>query len=158
MPDTLTKLTYQTFQQGKNYFGLAHKILSSRLLSLMSPPVQPRTSSIPAAVLLRIQQRLNQLIEEDWQDAEKGVYPHSLLFDNPWEDFFRYYPAVWLDMVQIWERSNQKRYQDFSPGVDTNGYPSYYLQNFHHQSDGYLSDSSANPIRSTGRDPFWRFG
>ena len=144
MPDTLTKLTYQTFQQGKNYFGLAHKILSSQLLSLMSPPVQPRTTSIPAAVLLRIQQRLNQLLEEDWQDAEKGVYPHSLLFDNPWDDFFRYYPAVWLDMVQIWERSNQKRYQDFSPGVDTNGYPSYYLQNFHHQSDGYLSDSSAN--------------
>ncbi len=144
MPDTLTKLTYQTFQQGKNYFGLAHKILSSRLLSLISPSPEQKTKPIPPELLPKLQQRLNQLLEADWQDAEQGIYPHSSLFDNPWEDFFRYYPLVWLDMPQIWERANQKRYQDFSPTVDTNGYPSYYIQNFHHQTDGYLSDSSAN--------------
>ena len=144
MPDTLTKLTYQTFQQGKNSFGLAHKILSSRLLNLISEPVERKTKPFPPEFLLKIQQRLNQLLETDWQDAERGVYPHSLLFDNPWEDFFRYYPLVWLDMSPSWERANQKRNQDFSPEVDTNGYPSYYLQNFHNQTDGYLSDFSAN--------------
>lgn len=144
MPDTLTKLTYQTFQQGKNYFGLAHKILSTRLLSLISPPTERNTKAIPPELLPKLQQRLNQLLEADWQDAERGVYPHSLLFDNPWSDFFRYYPLVWLDMLQIWERANQKRYQDFSSDVETDGYPSYYLQNFHHQTNGYLSDSSAN--------------
>jgi hypothetical protein len=40
--------------------------------------------------------------------------------------------------------ANQKKYQDFSPEVAKDGYPSYYLQNFHHQTDGYLSDASAN--------------
>jgi len=35
---------------------------------------------------------------------------------------------VWLDMPQIWERANQKKYQDFSPEIETAGYPSYYLQ------------------------------
>jgi len=45
-----------------------------------------------------------------------------------WEDFVRYYPMVWLDMPQIWERANQKKYQDFSPEIETAGYPSYYLQ------------------------------
>ncbi len=144
MSDTLTKLTYQTFQQGKNYFGLAHKILSSQMLRLVSPPVEQNTKPIPADLLLKIQQRLNQLIEVDWQDAEQGVYPHSLLFDVPWDDFFRFYPIVWLDMPQMWERVNQKKYQDFSPDVETEGYPSYYLQNFHHQTNGYFSDLSAN--------------
>lgn len=144
MPDTLTKLTYQTFQQGKNYFGLAHKILSSQLLNLISPPVERKTKPIPPDLLLKIQQRLNQLLEADWQDAERGVYPKSLLFDNSWDEFFRYYPAVWLDMPQIWERANQKKYQDFSSEVETEGYPSYYLQNFHHQTNGYFSDLSAN--------------
>jgi hypothetical protein len=42
------------------------------------------------------------------------------------------------------ERANQKRYQEFSSDVETEGYPSYYLQNFHHQTNGYLSDLSAN--------------
>ncbi len=143
MPDTLTKLTYQTFQQGKNYFGLAHKILSAQVMNLVSPSGR-NTKPIPTEVLQKIQQRLDNLLEVDWQDAEKGIYPQSLLFDNPWEEFFLYYPAVWLDFPQIWERSKQKKYQDFSPEIDTSGYPSYYLQNFHHQTDGYLSDFSAN--------------
>ncbi len=144
MPDTLTKLTYQTFQQGKNYFGLAHKILSSRLSSLVSPPVKRQTTPISPEILEKIRKRFDELLETDWEDAERGIYPQSLLFDNPWEDFFLYYPAVWLDMLQIWERNNQKRYQEFSQKVDTSGYPSYYLQNFHYQTDGYLSDLSAN--------------
>jgi hypothetical protein len=144
MSDTLTKLTYQTFQQGKNYFGLAHKIISTQLLNSISPAVEVKRRPIPPELLLKINSRLTQLIETDWQDAEQGVYPHSVLFDNPWEDFFRYYPAVWLDMPQIWQRANQKKYQDFSPEVAKDGYPSYYLQNFHHQTDGYLSDASAN--------------
>ena len=144
MSDTLTKLTYQTFQQSKNYFGLAHKVISTQLLNLISPAVEVKRRPLAPELLLKINSRLNQLIETDWQDAEQGIYPHSLLFDNPWEEFFRYYPVVWVDMLQIWERANKKKYQDFSPEVAQDGYPSYYLQNFHHQTDGYLSDASAN--------------
>lgn len=145
MSDTLTKLTYQTFQQGKSYFGLAHKAISSQLLNLIHPPIHElKGKPIEPKILLEIQQRLNQILETDWQDAERGVYPTSLLFDNHWEDFFRYYPLVCLDLPKIWERANKKQYQDFSPDVQTQGYPSYYLQNFHHQTDGYLSDMSAN--------------
>jgi len=145
MSDPLTKLTYNTFVQGKIYFALAHKTLSSQLLKLISPPINElRSKPIEPKILLEIQRRLNQIIETDLLDAEKGIYPSSLLFDNPWEDFFRYYPEVWLDMPQTWERSKQKKHQDFSPEIQKEGYPSYYLQNFHHQTDGYLSDMSAN--------------
>jgi ubiquinone/menaquinone biosynthesis C-methylase UbiE len=145
MSDALTKLAYQTFQQGKSYFGLTHKTLSTQLLNLIHPPVnQLRTKSIEPKLLLEIQQRLNEIIETDWQDAERGVYPTALLFDNPWEDFFRYYPVVWQDLPKIWDRAHQRRYQEFSPEIEIEGYPSYYVQNFHHQTDGYLSDTSAN--------------
>jgi len=143
MSDTLTKLTYQTFQQGKNYFGLAHKMLSVRLMNMISPS-EGQTKHIPSEVLLKLQRKLNHLLEVDWEDAERSVYPKSLLFDNPWEEFFRYYPVLWLDLPQVWNRAKQKKYQEFSPDVETFGYPSYYVQNFHHQTDGYLSDLSAN--------------
>ena len=144
MSDTVTKLTYQTFQNGKNYFGLAHKYLSSQVMGLISPQLKPKPAPLTPALLLQLQARLNKLLEADWQDAEKGVYPHSLLFDNPWVDFFRYDPEVWLDMPQVWQRLGQKNHQDFSVELAKEDYPSYYLQNFHHQTNGYLSDSSAN--------------
>ena len=140
----LTKLAYDTFQQSKNVFAFTHKIISSRLTSVVLPEREEEAQSLPPEILNQVRLRLNQLLETDWEEAEKGVYPTSLLFDNPWDDFFTYYPIIWLDLPSIWDRIQNRRYQEFSPDIDTEGYPKYYLQNFHHQTDGYLSDLSAN--------------
>jgi ubiquinone/menaquinone biosynthesis C-methylase UbiE len=144
MSAPLTKLAYQAFQQSKSYFGLTHKTISTQLMNLISPVAESKTKPVPTELLFKIQQRLNDILETDWQDAEKGIYPTELLFDNPWEDFFRYYPLVWFDMPKTWERLSQGKYQDFAAHIDLAGYPRYYVQNFHHQTDGYLSDWSAN--------------
>lgn len=144
MPDTLTKIAYQTFQQGKQAFGFTHKTLLSRIREVVSPVEPGRAAEIPTETLAILKQRLDELTEVDWQDAEAGVYPKSLLFDNPWDDFFLYYPMVVLDTPSVWERSKKKQHQDFSSDVSTDEYPSYYVQNFHHQTDGYLGEMSAN--------------
>ncbi|HIK28929.1 MAG: class I SAM-dependent methyltransferase [Oscillatoriaceae bacterium SKW80] len=144
MSDTLTKLAYQGFQQGKSIFGLTHKNLSSNLKKLLYPELEKQVKTLAPAVLQKLQERMERLLEVDWQDAEQGVYPTSILFDNPWEDFFLYYPVVWIDLFQIWERLKNKKYQEFSPDIETEKYPKYYLQNFHYQTNGYLSDLSAN--------------
>ncbi len=144
MESTLAKLAYQTFQQGKSYFGLTHKTLSTQLRSLVAPPAQERIKPIETRTLLKFRERLNDLLDTDWKDAENGVYPSALLFDNPWEDFFRFYPMVWLDMPSTWDRANNDRFYDFGPGVKTEGYPKYYARTFHNQTDGYLSDRSAD--------------
>ncbi len=140
----LTKLAYQTFGQSKNVFGIAHREWSNRVRQIVDPPQQQKTSNIDDQMLAMLQARFDQLLETDWEDAQQGIYPTSLLFDNPWDEFFSFYPAVWLDAPKTWRRSNQRRYQEFSESIDTNGFPKYYLQNFHHQSDGYLSETSAN--------------
>ncbi len=144
LSDTFTKASYQAFQQSKSYFSLIHKAVNNRLTSFFVPHQDKNTIPLSPKILLQIQQRMGELLEVDWQDAQKGIYPHSLLFDNPWSDFFRYYPLVWLDMPAIWQRLQQKQYQTFAPEIDKEDYPPYYLQNFHHQTDGYLSDQSAN--------------
>jgi len=140
----LTKLAYQTFQQGKSYFGLAHKVLSTQLRQVIAPPSETNTQSISPQLLLQIQQRMNLLLEQDWADAEQGIYSTDVLFDNSWDDFFRYYPALWIDQPQVWNRINDKRFEEFSPGIATEDYPKYYARNFHYQTDGYLSENSAN--------------
>jgi ubiquinone/menaquinone biosynthesis C-methylase UbiE len=140
----VTKLAYQAFQQSKSIFGFAHKTLGTELMKRVSPVSSNGSTPIPTAVILKIRDRLNQILEVDWEDADRQIYPTQLLFDNPWEDFFRFYPMVWLDMPSIWERAKTGRVKDFSAHIDTSDYPNYYAQTFHHQTDGYLSEMSAN--------------
>jgi ubiquinone/menaquinone biosynthesis C-methylase UbiE len=143
--NALGKQAYRGFQWSKNIFGITHKTLSSRVLNTLWPLTEPKgTTPLSPELLTWMQDRLERLIDADWDDAEKGVYPTSLLFDNPWDDFFRFYPAMCFDAALIWHRANRKQYQDFSADTSTEGYPSYYVQNFHHQTNGYLSDESAN--------------
>lgn len=143
-PDALTKVAYQTFQQGKQYFGFAHKTLSTQFLNLTTGRKRGEPNPLNPQMLQMLQERIQILLDADWADAEKNVYPKQALFENRWDDFFRYYPELWLDLPKIWDRASNKRHQDFSEGVDTTGYPAYYVQNFHHQTDGYFSDISAN--------------
>lgn len=139
------KVAYQTVQWGKNIFGLAHKNTASRIYALLfSKSVNTNGQSLSPKLLEYFRQRYQALLDQDWQDAQAGVYPVELLFDTPWDEFFRFYPAVWLDVPKTWQKSQDKRYQDFAPEIDTEGYPKYYLQNFHYQTDGYLSEESAN--------------
>ena len=144
MPDTLTKMAYQAFQDGKNYFGLGHKAIATQLREWLRPSIKFELKSISPEFLEEITRRRQALLETDWQDAEAGIYPKSLLFDNPWMDFFQYYPAIWLDLPAIWDRVEADNVYDFDADIDTSNYPNYYLRNFHNQTNGYLSDLSAN--------------
>ncbi|MEM8715501.1 MAG: class I SAM-dependent methyltransferase [Cyanobacteria bacterium P01_G01_bin.4] len=156
--NSLEKNAYQAFQWSKNFFGVFHKFASTRAglaITDTSTAVQQlfegkipelnRSSSQVASprTLGVVRQRFERILEVDWQDAENGLYPKTLLFDNPWQDFFRFYPQVWFDLPGIWSRVQRKKYQEFDPAIDTDHYPKYYLQNFHHQTNGYLSDRSA---------------
>lgn len=144
MSDPLVKLAYQALQDGKNYFSVAHKVLSGQLRNLVAPFQDNRLQPVSAEIITEFRKRLEAIQTIDWEDAERGIYPTSLLLENEWSEFFLYYPLVWLDLPSTWERATQKRYQEVAAQVDPQTYPSYYLQNFHHQTDGYLSDRSAN--------------
>ncbi|MCC0177257.1 class I SAM-dependent methyltransferase [Waterburya agarophytonicola K14] len=144
IPEELTRIAYQGFQESKKAFGFLHKQISDRLTNTIVPEQATKSKPLSPEVFEKLQVRLKSLEEKDWQDAQNGVYPSSLLFDNPWSDFFRYYPELCLDMVKIWDRLQKKEFQKFDNAIDRTGYPDYYLQNFHYQTDGYLSDMSAN--------------
>lgn len=144
MADTLTKLAYQALQQGKSLVGVAHKEISTRLMELVAPAGAPKTLPIPPQMLKDLQASHKALMEVDWQEAEEGLYPTALLFDAPWGDWAARYPLVWLDMPSTWTRRSERNVRDLPRDVETDNYPDYYLQNFHHQTDGYLSDHSAS--------------
>jgi ubiquinone/menaquinone biosynthesis C-methylase UbiE len=152
-PDPLTKLAYETFQQGKSTFGFVHKFLANAAMKQFAPAGvvdrgatydQKDVPKVDRTIIDEVRRRLDEIIAIDWQDAEMGIYPASILFDQAWDDFVVNYPRVWLDMPKIWDRASKQEFRDFDANVDTTGLPSYYTQNFHYQTGGYLSQESAD--------------
>ena len=142
--DQFTKIAYKTIQQGKSIAGLAHKEISARIMNLLLPDKTNTNFTIDRNLLIQIQNSMEFLREEDWNDAEKNIYPQRLLFDEPWLRYLSQYPKLWLDMPNTWDRRRKQKFNDLPKSVDKNNYPKYYLRNFHHQTDGYLSDFSAS--------------
>ena len=143
MSDPVTKLAYQTMQQGKSLLGLAHKEVSTRLMDLVAPQASASTVPVPPEMMGELRSSMDELLELDWKEAQQGLYPTSLLFDAPWLDWAVRYPLVWLDLPSIWQRRTRRDVTDLPVEINAKDYPDYYLQNFHHQTDGYLSDRSA---------------
>ena len=142
--DPITKIAYKTLQQGKSIAGLAHKEISSRLMNLLSPDADLKGFDFDKDLLIEIQKSMDELREEDWKDSEDKIYPKRLLFDEPWIRYLMQYPKVWLDMPNTWERRKKQKFDDLPKSIEKENYPNYYLRNFHHQTDGYLSDFSAS--------------
>ncbi|XFA71943.1 class I SAM-dependent methyltransferase [Thermosynechococcaceae cyanobacterium Okahandja] len=135
--------SYQALQWGKNIFAIAHKTLSARLFSTLFP-TEERTQPLTPELQAWLKERYEALLQQDWQDAAAGFYPASLLFDGPWQEFLQFYPTLWLDLPQMWQRARSRQFQEFADSIPLEGYPQYYRQNFHYQTDGYLSETSAN--------------
>jgi ubiquinone/menaquinone biosynthesis C-methylase UbiE len=143
MSDPLGQLAYQTLQQGRSLAGLAHKEISSRLMAWLAPEAKANVVPLAPGVIAELRKSMESLLELDWHEAQQGLYPSQLLFDGPWLDWFLRYPLVWLDQPAIWSRRSRRDVRDLPRDVNPGQFPDYYLQNFHHQTDGYLSDRSA---------------
>ncbi len=141
---SLTKFAYQALQQGKGLIGIAHKEISTKIMELIVPQAIPETSPVTPELLFELRKAIKDLEEIDWIEAENGFYPKSLLFEAPWFEWLKNYPLVWLDMPSTWKRRIKRKYQEIPIEINKEKYPEYYLQNFHHQTDGYLSDHSAS--------------
>ncbi len=142
--ESISKIAYKTLQQSKSIAGFAHKQISSRLMNLILPDSKLENFDVDKDLLMQIQKSMDILREEDWNDAEKNLYPKKLLFAEPWLRYLTQYPKIWLDMPNTWDRRRKQNFDDLPKSIDKDNYPQYYLRNFHHQTDGYLSDFSAS--------------
>jgi len=90
-----------------------------------------------------VQQRYWALLERDFGNTRRGLYPESLLFDVPFARYAGNVPRFLVDAPRILERIGARNHKDLPAGVDLAAYPAYYRRNFHWQTDGYFSRHSA---------------
>ncbi len=85
-----------------------------------------------------------RLLEIDAQDFVGLNLPIALLgFENPGQHFPRWLKIMGDSTLTFWRRRN-KETQAFSAQVkNLQEFPDYYQRNFHHQTDGYMTEKSA---------------
>lgn len=83
------------------------------------------------------------LLLRDLENAREGLYPRELLLRSGLLREARHLPAVIADLPWILRRRQRRRFRELPPRIRRDGYPRYYLRNFHWQSDGWFSERSA---------------
>jgi ubiquinone/menaquinone biosynthesis C-methylase UbiE len=86
---------------------------------------------------------LRALMRQDWQNIRAGLYkaPHDLV-PSP-RAALRQALRFFADLPAVNLRRRERLASEVRAEASDGTYPRYYLQNFHYQTDGYLSARSA---------------
>jgi ubiquinone/menaquinone biosynthesis C-methylase UbiE len=135
-PSHWTKLRYQARHRG---LALALNIGVSLWHQLLAPKTPlPTKSEIQAT-----RARFERMLRRDIQNVENGIYPADLLHQFPFTHYVSYLPKALQELVRVYLRKRARVSRDVPVREREETYPRYYLQNFHWQTDGWLSDRSA---------------
>jgi len=98
----------------------------------------------PPEALQALRERLEALYERDLENAERGIYPTSLLFQFSVAEYLRKLPALLTEPPRASWRRFRGAHRDLPGDVDLDALPGYYRRTFHWQTDGWLSERSAS--------------
>ena len=140
MPSPLDRLTYAARQTARVAWYAGHYAAGRRLLKPMPKPDFP-IGPTPGRAELTADMRA--LFEREWRDIEAGLFPAPRGLGPEPAEFLRRSLLYFRDLPQVDARRHGKLDDELPPGTQADGLPDYYRQNFHFQSDGWLSDHSA---------------
>ena len=134
-------MAFNTAQTARIGWFFGQKLLAARMGRPVRLPEALRGRPVPDRQ--RLLADLRSLMEQDWRNIEAGYYarPDDGL-GNPMEGIRR---AVdfFADLSAVEQRRHGGHKERVLTDASAGRYPPYYLQKFHFQTDGYLSDASA---------------
>jgi ubiquinone/menaquinone biosynthesis C-methylase UbiE len=92
----------------------------------------------------RIYRDLGRLLSQDLTNVEAGVYPLPDDHDGTLLTRLQRSRLFFEDLPAIHRRRKRNGYREVLTEATAGKRPEYYLQNFHYQSGGYLTEDSAN--------------
>lgn len=116
------------------------------LLWLQRPASDSGAKAPPPEAVEVTLARLRTLLEQDAEDIGQGLAPLSVLAPQDPIGHGARLIRILADSTTVSSRRRSRRVRDFSKQAQRwlDDLPAYYRRNFHHQTDGYLSDRSAD--------------
>lgn len=105
--------------------------------------IQPHNRDI---LLRRSLEELYKLLKKDAENIATGVYPISVLYPENAKEHLKRLPKIWWDGFFLARRREKNEAHAFSRDSQEflRDLPDYYKRNFHFQTEGYLSEKSAD--------------
>jgi ubiquinone/menaquinone biosynthesis C-methylase UbiE len=83
------------------------------------------------------------LFRQDLANVEAGIYPLPADHDGSWPLLLERSRLFFADLPEVHRRRESRRHREVLSEATRGKRPSYYLQNFHFQSGGWLTPDSA---------------
>jgi ubiquinone/menaquinone biosynthesis C-methylase UbiE len=136
----LDRTSYHARQRLRQSWYLGQKWLSARMTAPVKLPPEMK-AEMPGSALLRAD--LASLMARDWDNIAVGHYlPPEAAIDGPLQAL-RSARRYFADLPTVEARRRADANDEIFRATEAGQYPRYYLQNFHYQTDGYLSRKSA---------------
>lgn len=140
MTNALEKLAFEATQAARIGWYFGHKALVARMTK---PIPAPLLRGRPMPDRRKLIGDLWRLVERDWRNIEAGIYaPPEDGRGNPL-DGLRRAADFFADLGAVEARRHGTPADILLRDADAERYPRYYRRRFHFQSDGYLSQASA---------------
>ncbi len=140
MVSPLDRLSYAAQQTARVAWYAGHYAAGRRLLK---PMPKPDFAVGPTPSRAELTADMRSLFQREWRDVAAGLYPAPRLLGPEPAEFLRRSLLYFRDLPQVDARRHGTLDDELPPGTQADGLPDYYRQNFHFQSDGWLSDHSA---------------
>ena len=140
MVSPLDRLSYAAQQTARVAWYAGHYAAGRRLLK---PMPKPDFAIGPTPGRAELTADMRALFQREWRDVAAGLYPAPRLLGPEPAEFLRRSLLYFRDLPQVDARRHGTLDEELPPGTQADGLPDYYRQNFHFQTDGWLSDHSA---------------
>ncbi|WP_425409747.1 class I SAM-dependent methyltransferase [Hyphococcus sp.] len=147
MSNSAKRVAYGASQAARVLWYTGHYAYGRRLMGPLTDPGQaPYAEEFGPLDRKRLKEAFKELFRRDWKNIEAGVYKLPVDMRQPpsfaklWKqsrDYLR-------DSEKVARRKAARGHSEVYSQAQKEKFPRYYLQNFHYQTDGWLSESSAD--------------
>ncbi len=141
MATAFDKLVFEAAQAARVGWFFGQKLLAARIAKPLPVPEQLRGRKMPDRQ--QLVRDLWHLIEQDWWNIAAGLYAAPEDWRGNPVDGLRRAVDFFADLGAVEARRHGDPADRLLPKAPADRYPSYYRRKFHFQSDGYLSEASA---------------
>ncbi len=142
----LKRLAYGAASTAKVGWYTAFYVAGRHIVGPMTKPGEvPQPSRTPVPDMKEMRSSFFQLFQDEWADIEAGKYlmPRDIRRPPRPSRMFRDARDYLKEAREVSRRSNRKGGGVEVRDIAEDDLPTYYKQNFHFQSDGWLSEKSA---------------
>ena len=140
------RAAYGAAQAARVLWYTGHYAYGRRLMGPLTEPGQaPYAEEFGPLDRERLKTSFRELFQHDWKNVESGLYkmPSELRRAPSFSKLWRESRDYLIDARKVARRKSARAHSEVLTEAMRDKYPRYYLQNFHYQTDGWLSDASA---------------